>query len=212
MCREGWKKKCSLAAVAFHNDMCRFWGFLVSLPGGNFQPVVQGTIRKCNVFISLKQDVPSHLQHGGTQLPAFRHICAEGINIRVLVEEEKRTWRKNLICMSFISPSLPLPPHAHAERWPVVLRRVCSQRGQRRPRPEVHILRVAHEIRPHQPVQGKSVKTEHAGEAGGEGWSVSFKQGKHTYSRCKREYSSPSLSLGASFDAIEHPPPSDSWN
>jgi len=33
-----------------------------------------------HVLISSKQDVPTHLQHGGTQLPAFRHICAEGIN------------------------------------------------------------------------------------------------------------------------------------
>lgn len=36
-------------------------------------------LQQCNsfdVFISSKQDVPTYLQHGGTQLPAFCHICA----------------------------------------------------------------------------------------------------------------------------------------
>lgn len=31
-------------------------------------------------FISRTQDVPTYFQHGGTQLPSHRHICAQGIN------------------------------------------------------------------------------------------------------------------------------------
>lgn len=31
------------------------------------------------LFISRTQDVPTYFQHGGTQLPSYRHICAQGI-------------------------------------------------------------------------------------------------------------------------------------
>ncbi len=41
-----------------------------------------------DVFISSKQDVPTHLQYGGTQLPTFCHICAKGINMCTLIHAE----------------------------------------------------------------------------------------------------------------------------
>lgn len=54
---------------------------------GTFQAVVRGSSaltsgvyrQRCHsfdVFISSTQDVPTHLQYGGTQLPAYCHICA----------------------------------------------------------------------------------------------------------------------------------------
>lgn len=82
------EKKRLAAAVAFSQPfqnssmlscvdlkVCRKWGTFLGA-----SVVTSGVyFQRCDsfdVFISSKQDVPTYLQYGGTQLPAFCHICA----------------------------------------------------------------------------------------------------------------------------------------
>lgn len=63
--------------MSLGGEPSRLWSGAIAVTSG----VYTQRCTSFDVFISSKQDVPTYLQYGGTQLPPFCHICAKGINM-----------------------------------------------------------------------------------------------------------------------------------